>query len=60
MGVQLYYNEFSQMWELKGWGFVWSFRTKEDAEANRKRAWEEHTANLRAFQTVHGMLVAFR
>ncbi len=60
MGVQFRYNEFSKMWELKGCGFCWEYADKATAEANRKRAWEQHKANLDAFQITHNILVAFR
>ena len=58
MGVQLleYPNDFI----LKGWGFEWHFPTREEAEAKRKEAWQEHKANIDAFKIVADMLIGYR
>lgn len=60
MGVQFTFNDYLNKWELRGWGFRWQFNTREEAEAKRKDAWEEHKANLKGFQITHNMLVAYR
>ena len=60
MGIYITYNEWEKKWQIKGCGFIWYYSTKEQALADRKRAWEQHTANLNAWKTVMNMLVAYR
>ena len=40
MGVHKEYNEFTQKWELNGWGVNWSFDTEQEADDNFKKATE--------------------
>jgi len=60
MGVQLTYNSVSKKWELSGWGFVWKYNTKEEANANYRKANEKHWKNIVAMQMVSNMLLSFR
>ena len=58
MGVQKRYNGMN--WELIGWGFRWTFPTETECDANRKKAWDLHKANLDAFKVVADMLCGYR
>lgn len=60
MGIQKVFNDRTNKWELRGWGFVWSYDTEEEADANKVKAYQEHMANIKAFNFVSNMLLAYR
>jgi len=60
MGIYLVYNELSHKWELSGWGFIWEYDTKEEAEADKAKAWKHHNEKLKAWNCVMNMLMSYR
>ena len=60
MGVYLDYDSVSDKWVITGCMFRWEYNTKEEAEADMKKASEHHWKKLKARQIVTEMLLGYR
>lgn len=56
MGLRKEYNEISQKWELKGFGFFREYDTEEEMNNDYVNAYDEYAKSLKIYRTVANSL----